>query len=204
MAAPFVMLVGMLCAATLYFQFAGPTLLDFGLESPAGMTALAASWAKGEVVVLVRHAERCDRSTAPCPDTPDGITADGKDLAVALGAAFARLGIERADFLTSPLTRTRQTSTYMFGATVPEQAWLANCKTVQVDDIARTKVAGRNLILVTHSHCIEKIEKDLGLAATEPPYGGMLFLAFAGRQRLPGAAGTLDAERFIAGIGAAK
>ena len=72
------MLVGMLCAATLYFQFAGPTLLDFGLESPAGMTALAASWAKGEVVVLVRHAERCDRSTAPCPDTPDGITADGR------------------------------------------------------------------------------------------------------------------------------
>ena len=170
MAAPFVMLVGVLCAATLYFQFAGPTLLDFGLESPAGMTALAASWAKGG-----RRPGPARRALRPfhraLPGYPDGITADGKDLAVALGAAFARLGIERADFLTSPLTRTRQTSTYMFGATVPEQAWLANCKTVQVDDIARTKVAGVISSWSRTAIASEKIEKDLGLAATEPPYG---------------------------------
>ena len=76
MAAPFVMLVGLLCAATLFFQFAGPTLLDFGLghrrdDGAGGFVG------EREVVVLVRHAERCDRSPA-LPGYPDGITVAGR------------------------------------------------------------------------------------------------------------------------------
>lgn len=199
MAAPLAILVGMVCAAAIYLHFAAAALPDISLNSPAGMATLSGAWAKGEVVVLVRHAERCDRSAAPCVDTFDGITVGGKALAVALGAAFTRFGIERTDILTSPLTRTRQTASYMFGSAVPELAWLANCKAVQLDNIGRAKAAGRNLILVTHSNCIEKIQKDLGMAVAEPPYGGMLFMTFDDRQRLPVATGTLAAERFIAG-----
>lgn len=196
--APLAMLVGMVCAAALCIHFGAAAVPDLGLDSPAGMTTLSSAWANGDVAVLIRHAERCDRSAAPCLDSADGITVDGKALAVALGAAFVRFGVERADILTSPLTRTRQTATYMFGTAVPEQAWLANCKTVKPEDIGRAKAAGRNLILITHSHCIKRIEKDLGIGLTEPSYGGMLFMTFEGPQRLRGTTGTLSAERFIA------
>src|SRR5688500_3618049 len=37
-----------------------------------------ARWTKGELVVLVRHAERCDHSTNPCLDVADGITRKGR------------------------------------------------------------------------------------------------------------------------------
>lgn len=198
--------LGLLCAAVLFlfFLFAPPAAPELRLDSQQGMASLTSAWAKGEVIVLIRHMERCDRSAGPCLDAPDGITVAGKNLAVEQGAAFARLGIEGADIFTSPYTRTRQTSSHLFKVAVPELAWLAECKTVTPDVLAPLKVEGRNLILVTHSHCIEKIEKDIGLAVEEPPYGGMLFLTFADGRPQPVATGTITAERFIANIGAAR
>lgn len=203
MAIPALMMMGVLCVTALCFQFVGSTLPDIGLVSPQGISALVASWAKGDVTVLVRHAERCDRSAAPCLAAPDGITGRGRDQAAAIGEAFSRLGTRHADVFASPMTRTKQTAAYMFGAAAAEQGWLADCRAITPGDIARSKVAGRNLILVTHSHCINKIEKDIKFpAAGEPAYGSLLFIILDEGNKMPVAAGAINAEQFIADVSA--
>lgn len=39
---------------------------------------LTESWAKGDVIALVRHGERCDRSTTQCLGPADGVTVRGE------------------------------------------------------------------------------------------------------------------------------
>jgi phosphohistidine phosphatase SixA len=183
----------------LFFQFSSPSVPEFKPGSPEKTRALASSWAKGEWIVLIRHEERCDRSTSPCPDVPDGITVNGKNLAVATGNAFESLGIQRTDFFTSPVARTKQTANYMFKTAVTAQEWLGNCKTITIDEIARHKAEERNLVLVTHSQCIEKLEKDMKVAAfREANYGALMFVSLDKKTRTPISAEIIEAAQFIA------
>jgi len=55
--------------------------------------ALTQSWAKGDVIALVRHGERCDRTTTPCLGLADGITVHGEVVVQELGANFRQLGL---------------------------------------------------------------------------------------------------------------
>lgn len=202
--APLALLAALLCLV-LPFRFAASTLQEPGPDSPGDRSALASLWTQGEAIVLVRHMERCDRSAAPCLDAAEGITVRGTELAAAMGEAFARLGLQRADVFTSPITRARQTATAMFKAAVAEREWLGSCKALTVGELSRHKVEGRNLVLVTHSHCIEQIEKEVRLpAARELSYGALLFIAVDGKKRTPAAAGLIDAEHFVVGFGAAR
>jgi uncharacterized membrane protein YdjX (TVP38/TMEM64 family)/phosphohistidine phosphatase SixA len=155
-------LVGLLAVA-FSFSFKNASLAGIKLATPEGRALLQSAWAKGEIVVLVRHSERCDRTTAACDDTPDGITVRGRNLATEVGQEFSQLDGGQADILTSPTTRTKQTATAMFGTSVPTREWLANCKTISLDDISRNKAGGRNLVLVTHNRCIRKIGRRPGL-----------------------------------------
>ncbi|WP_296262310.1 MULTISPECIES: histidine phosphatase family protein [unclassified Pseudomonas] len=118
-------------------------------------------WEKGELVVLMRHAERCDHSTNPCLSQPDGITARGRHVAQKLGRTFQALGLDQATIYNSPLRRTEQTSTYAFNHTTEGQEWLDNCSKSMLDDVLKHKLDGHNLILVTHSECISDLEKSL-------------------------------------------
>jgi phosphohistidine phosphatase SixA len=191
-----------LLGTALHLGLTRPPMPELAIDSPTGAASLAASWKEGEVIVLVRHAERCDRSNAPCLNAPDGITARGKDVAAAAGEAFAELGLQHADVYTSPLTRTRQTAAQMFGAAIPEREWLASCKKTTLGELARGKSAGRNLVLVTHSHCIEQVGKDANIpAATDPAYSAMLFITVDGQNGIPLAAGMAEAQQFIAEFG---
>lgn len=193
-----VVAVAAIVGAALYYLFAQTSIPDIGLDSQRGTSMLQSAWAKGEVIVLVRHMERCDRTSAACLDDPDGITVRGRDIALAAGEAFERLGVHGADVFTSPITRTKQTAASMFKTAAIEQEWLANCKTITIEDIARRKNDGRNLVLVTHNHCIEKIERDIRMfVLRDPAYGSLLFMTVDGNSRMPKAAATMDAERFI-------
>jgi uncharacterized membrane protein YdjX (TVP38/TMEM64 family)/phosphohistidine phosphatase SixA len=191
-------LVGLLAVA-FSFSFKNASLAGIKLTTPEGRALLQSAWAKGEIVVLVRHSERCDRTTAACDDTPDGITVRGRNLATEVGQEFSQLDGGQADILTSPTTRTKQTATAMFGTSVPTREWLANCKTISLDDISRNKADGRNLVLVTHNRCIRKIGQEAGIAAaTDPPYNSLLFIAVGKNGVKPTAAGLVTAESFIA------
>lgn len=154
-------------------------------------------WEAGDVVVLVRHAERCDRSSHPCLGPADGITQIGSATAVALGKALNTLGMTRTDTFTSPLPRTVQTAYAMIGKSAVEQAWLVDCEQspqIMLKNVLAHKVPHRNLVLVTHSGCISKFEKQLGFAhAPSSEYSSSLFLSL-GSDNKPTALGILNVE----------
>jgi phosphohistidine phosphatase SixA len=150
---------------------------DLAHGNVEGARMLLAGWAKGDMIVLVRHVERCDHSRAACLNGDDGITDRSRSVAVAVGAQFEQLGLSRADIYNSPMMRTAQTAGYMFNKVDVGDDWLVNCKGTMLRDALAHKVAGRNLILVTHSECMAQLEKDLKLPASTLGYGASLFIS---------------------------
>lgn len=134
-------------------------------------------WRDGEVVALVRHTERCDRSGNPCSGPADGITDVGAQAATALGKHFQQLGMEQVDVVSSPITRTAQTSRFMFGKDAVAQDWLATCGASLRNDVVAHKRTHHNLLLVTHSGCISDFEAQTGFKhAPTSEYGSALFI----------------------------
>ncbi len=144
---------------------------------PSLKAQMLKGWDAGEMVVLVRHTERCDQSSNPCLGPEDGITKVGSDAAQVVGQGLTRLGMEQADVLSSPLTRTTQTARYMFGKDAQTQQWLVDCGTTWRNDIVAHKRVHRNLVLVTHSGCIKDFEAMSGFRhAAKSKYGSSLFV----------------------------
>ncbi|KQV20166.1 phosphoglycerate kinase [Pseudomonas sp. Root329] len=166
---------------------------DLAHGNVAGARALKADWAKGNVIVLVRHVERCDHSSAPCLIGNDGITERSRSVAVEVGAQFEQLGLNKADIYNSPILRTAQTAGYMFNKVGVGEKWLINCKGTMLRDALAHKVAGRNLILVTHSECMSQLEKDLKLPTATLGYGASLFIS-AETPQAPRMLGVIEAS----------
>ncbi|MHC8316292.1 lipopolysaccharide core heptose(II)-phosphate phosphatase PmrG [Pseudomonas sp. LB3P31] len=152
---------------------------DLAHGNAAGGRALLDGWAKGDMIVLVRHVERCDHSSAACLSGDDGITARSRSVAVGVGAQFEQLGLDKADVYNSPMLRTAQTAGYMFNKVGTGEEWLINCRGTMLKDALMHKVPGRNLILVTHSECMAQLEKDLKLPVSTLGYGASLFISAA-------------------------
>lgn len=166
---------------------------DLSHGNVAGARALAAGWAKGDMIVLVRHVERCDHSTAPCLIGNDGITDRSRSVAVGVGAQFERLGLNKTDIYNSPIIRAAQTSSYMFNKVGVGEDWLINCRGSMLRDALAHKVAGRNLILVTHSECMAELEKELKLPTATLGYGASLFIS-AEKPQEPRMLGSIEAS----------
>jgi hypothetical protein len=166
---------------------------DLAHGNVAGAQALLAGWAKGDIIVLVRHVERCDHSSAACLVGNDGITERSRSVAVEVGAQFEQLGPGKADIYNSPILRAAQTAFYMFNKVGTGEDWLISCKGTMLRDALAHKVAGRNLILVTHSECMEQLEKDLKLSGPTPGYGASLFIS-AQTPQAPRMLGFIDAS----------
>lgn len=151
---------------------------NLGSAGALARAELLQHWRAGEVTVLVRHAERCDRSSNPCLGPADGITQLGSQSAAMVGQGFMRLGMARSDVFTSPVTRTEQTAHYMFGKEAASQNWLASCGATLRNDVIAHKIAHRNAVLVTHSGCISDFEAQTGYKhATFSEYSSSLFVS---------------------------
>lgn len=179
-------------------------VVDLGESSHMAESGLAASWDMGEVVVLVRHAERCDRSSNPCLGDDDGITIAGSEAAEDVGEAFKALGLSNADIFSSPLLRTVQTAASMFDIDIATQDWLRSCRESLEQNMLNHKQARRNLLLVTHSGCIESVANALNTSGAEydSEYTSALFVSVDksnGRPRLLGYLNADDLERFADG-----
>ncbi|MFJ2682909.1 histidine phosphatase family protein [Pseudomonas sp. NPDC087342] len=149
---------------------------DLGSANARARAELLQHWRAGEVVVLVRHAERCDRSSNPCLGPADGITRLGSESASAVGQGFKQLGMAQTDVFTSPVTRTEQSAHFMFGKEALTQQWLASCGTTLRNDVVAHKVAHRNTVLITHSGCINDFEVQTGFKhADASQYSSSLF-----------------------------
>lgn len=143
------------------------------------------AWQAGEVVALVRHTERCDRSSNTCLGPADGITRAGSLAAADVGQGFVRLGMQQAQIVSSPMTRTAQTAHYMFGFEASTEDWLATCGPTLRDEIIAHKTAQQNLVLVTHSGCISDLEKQSGFPhAIAAQYGSVLLVRINSQQQL--------------------
>lgn len=152
--------------------------VDLGSAGAKAQAEVIRHWQAGEVVVLVRHAERCDRSSNPCLGPADGITQLGSQSAAAVGRGFVGLGMAQADVFASPVTRTEQSAHYMFGKAAATQEWLASCGATLRDDVIAHKIPHRNSILVTHSGCISDFEKQTGYQhAAFTDYSSSLFVS---------------------------
>ncbi|MFY0732382.1 histidine phosphatase family protein [Pseudomonas sp. NFX15] len=165
---------------------------DLAHGNVAGVQALMSGWAKGDMIVLVRHVERCDHTSAPCLAGNDGITERSRGVALSVGAHFQRLGLDKADIYNSPILRTAQTANFMFNKVGTGEDWLISCKGTMLRDALAHKVAGRNLILVTHSECMDQLEKDLKLSPSTLGYGASLFIS-AETPQTPRMLGFIDA-----------
>lgn len=150
---------------------------DLAHGNVAGAKALLSGWAKGDMIVLVRHVERCDHSTAACLGGNDGITDRSRGVAVAVGSHFERLGLAKADIYNSPMLRTAQTAGYMFNSVGVGEDWLISCKGTMLRDALAHKVPGRNLILATHSECMSELEKSMNVSTSTLGYGASLFVS---------------------------
>lgn len=151
--------------------------LDLGAANQMESAGMYRHWNSGEVIALVRHAERCDRSPNPCIGPGDGITLAGSSMSRRLGRAFQVLGMDSTDVLSSPATRTRQTAEFMFGQPAKTQDWLLSCGSQLGETIKAHKAPRRNLVLVTHSDCISDLESQLGFEhAPHSQYNSSLFV----------------------------
>lgn len=169
------MFVAALLVTAMLMRPVSPT--DLGIGNRLLTSQVLSSWRDGDLIVLVRHEERCDRSPHPCLGPADGLTVLGSETATATGKAFKNLGMEGSDVLSSPTTRTAQTSLFMFGKTDLSPGPLAICGDAMGEEILGHKTPGRNLLLITHSACINDFEQANGFRhAAGAEYGSSLFV----------------------------
>ncbi len=146
-------------------------------ESPFALTAhLLTEWQDGDMIVFVRHLERCSRVDAACLAEPSGITQRATATGLALRTEFAGLGLSATDVYGSPLVRTSQTSALLFAEPTAHEDFLYQCKESFVQDALAKKIPGRNLVLVTHSSCMDELNESLNYAEVDYEYGAAVFL----------------------------
>lgn len=166
--------IGLLLAGSLLWPMSPR---DLGVGNRLLNSQVLPLWRDGDVIVLVRHEERCDRSANPCLGPTEGITINGSQHAEKLGKSFNLLGMDGSDVIASPAIRTVQTSRFMFGKSELTSSPDAICGAAMGDELLSHKTPGRNLVFVTHSGCIADFEKVLGFPhATFSEYGSALFV----------------------------
>lgn len=170
---------------------------DLSVGNRLAHSGLQASWAKGDIIVLLRHAERCDRSKRSCMGQPNGITQHGSLVATHLGAVFATMGLANTDVLSSDTLRTQQTAQLVFKQDPKVQHWLFKCSGDVLGQAIGQKSPQRNLALVTHSECFDRLERQMGINdTTKNPYATALFVRIGSDGHKPRILGFMHAKNW--------
>lgn len=172
-------------------------VVDLAGDNQMNRSGVYNEWAKGAVIVLVRHAERCDRSSNPCLDDPSGITIAGSQEAKNVGDGLETLGLGNAKLLSSPEVRTRQTAHFMFGKAIDTEEWIQECDQTFTESTLAHKTPNQNLVLVTHSGCIDHLERQLKVSGGErsSEYASALFIS-VGANGKPRILGQMNAHEW--------
>lgn len=172
---------------------------DLSVGNRLAHSGLEASWARGDIIVLLRHAERCDRSTRSCMGAVNGITVHGSAVAKQLGNVFSAMGLANTDVLSSDTLRTQQTAQLVFNQPPVVQHWLFKCSGDVLGQAIAQKNPQHNLALVTHSECFDRLERQLGITATtRNPYATALFVRAGSDGRKPRILGFMHAKNWKA------
>lgn len=178
-----------------------PEIADLSEEGRHQLPALLTKWESGDVIVLLRHLERCDKEDHPCLEGTKGVTARSVAVGDVLAASFSRFGLDKTDIYNSPLTRTAQTEAIVFGDVGEDEDWLYKCRETMLHDALQHKVPNKNLILVTHSSCISAFEQALGYDSDTPAYGASLFFTQGSEPNSLDVLGFLDADDWSVALG---
>lgn len=156
---------------------------------------LSEHWKSGNVILLIRHEERCDRSNIPCLAPDEGITAFGSERAKETGIRLkAHFEFDDAVISTSPMTRTVQTSDFMIGKASLLSDREAICGNDIVDKLLEHKHSGRNLIVMTHNTCMKDLIRSSGHRHSwSPEYGSLLFSKTTSKNEIQ-IVGTLNSD----------
>ncbi|WP_054883939.1 Ais protein [Pseudomonas sp. NBRC 111130] len=180
-------------------------IVDLGNERQLNESGLLQDWADGAVIVMIRHAERCDSAPGPCLNDPTGITVAGSEAATRVGQGLKQLGLGNAEVLASPKVRTLQTAHFILGQAVASEAWLESCDNQFAREALARKRAGHNLVLVTHNGCIDHFARQQGVAGgeRESNYASALFVSVDvnGKARILGRLNEPDWQRVLASVG---
>lgn len=205
---PWRVLIAAVLGLVLMFSAAGIWLatrthiVDLGNEQQLNSSGLLLQWKDGAVIVMVRHAERCDSSPGPCLDDRTGITVAGSQAAERVGKGLQRLGLNDADLFTSPRLRTRQTAHFIFGQSVASEDWLKQCDVRFPAQALAHKRPGHNLVLVTHNGCVDYFQRDQQVAGGEraSDYASALFVSVSadGKARILGRLNEPQWQRVLA------
>ena len=123
-------------------------------------------WQQDQIIVLLRHTEKCREDTISCEDlasaTPmDKLTQKGIADAKVIGEGFRALLPGDFELLSSNKNRTLQTAQRAFGYLPETRYWLReNCK--QELGIQLLQSRRGNQVLVTHSTCLNVLTDDAG------------------------------------------
>lgn len=121
------------------------------------------AWQNGDLVVLTRHAARCRVDDHNCPDGDIGLTEAGVKESFLISAGIEDLGPANTDVYYSPTLRTTMTAMIAIHQEMSEAEWLVDsCRVNFPDNVRQAKTAGRNLLLITHSTCINSFEDSTG------------------------------------------
>ncbi|MDF9618219.1 histidine phosphatase family protein [Pseudomonas entomophila] len=180
-------------------------IVDLGNEQQLSDSGLLQDWKDGAVIVMIRHAERCDSAPGPCLDDPTGITVKGSQAARRVGLGLEQLGLANADLLTSPKLRTRQTAHFILGQAVDSADWLESCDRQFASEALARKRVGHNLVLVTHNGCIDHFQRQHNVPGgeRESGYASALFVSVnaEGKARILGRMNEPDWQRVLASSG---
>ncbi|EHX2144424.1 histidine phosphatase family protein [Escherichia albertii] len=124
------------------------------------------------VIVMFRHAERCDRSGNPCLSDKTGITVKGTRDARELGKAFSA-DIPNFDLYSSNTVRTIQSATWFSaGKKLTVDKKLLQCGSEIYNTIknVQTKSPDKNIVIFTYNHCLTYIAKDKRDVTFNPDY----------------------------------
>lgn len=179
--------IGFISAAFIaYNAFVKNTVEDLGSNNKLAQSGIFEDWKNGNVILLIRHEERCDRSSNPCLGPEDGITLFGSQKAKETGALIrSHFLLDNSDIFTSPTTRTVQTSEFMLGKSIhlPDRETI--CGSDIVKKLQKHKIINRNLIVLTHNTCINDLVKASNYKKSDnPEYGSLLFAKISSANKM--------------------
>lgn len=170
------------------------TVENLGSNKKLSSSGLLENWRNGNVILLIRHEERCDRSNNPCLGPDNGITVLGSERAKEEGTRLkSYFELDNTDVFTSPTTRTVQTSDIMLGKASLLSEREAICGNDIIDKLLKHKIISRNLIVVTHNTCMKDLIRSSGQQHSwRPEYGSLLFAITKNKNKIQ-IVGTLNA-----------
>lgn len=130
-------------------------------DDPVRWHQVLEGWRKQELVLMIRHASKCDGDHPDCPTDDEYLTEQGKLEAALIGKGLKLL---EEDFVAyhSPMTRTRDTARIALGDRSQPRGWLSTACKTDFPDYFYDLPSGSNYLLVTHSSCFDVFEKPGG------------------------------------------